>query len=153
MHLGANTLQDVDGPVPTVAGFQDHLRTLTGLRDLRRQHQRIVVDPHTTELLPGLGHPHDHRATPMQIDTHDLPPVVLCLHGGAFTVRFVSTPSIPPGVTRSEAPLLHAIRSKTVSSPAVCHSHRSCGARWVAGRRTRSSRPACSVSDAARATR
>jgi hypothetical protein len=42
----------------------------------------VVVDPHRFELLARLGHPHDHRPAPMQIDTHDLPAVVLCLHEG-----------------------------------------------------------------------
>jgi hypothetical protein len=41
-----------------------------------------------------LGHPHDYRPTPVQIDTHDLPAVVLCLHGGASsTVRISEHPA------------------------------------------------------------
>jgi hypothetical protein len=82
-----------------------------GLRDLRGQHEGIVVDACTTELVTRLGQAHDHRPAPVQTDTHDLPAVVRCLHGVAsLTVRSVSIPSIPPGVTRSEALLLHAIR-------------------------------------------
>ncbi|MFI7430575.1 hypothetical protein ACIBPB_26615 [Micromonospora sp. NPDC049836] len=42
----------------------------------------VVVDPHRLELLARLRHPHDQRATPMQINTRDLPAVVLCLYEG-----------------------------------------------------------------------
>jgi hypothetical protein len=37
----------------------------------------------------GLGHPDEYRPAPVQIDTDDLPSVVVCLHGGdvSFTVR------------------------------------------------------------------
>lgn len=41
--------------VPAVGGFQDHLRAFPGLRDLRRQNERIVVDAYAPELLPSLG--------------------------------------------------------------------------------------------------
>jgi hypothetical protein len=51
---------------------------LTSLDDLRREDHRVVVDTHTIEAFTGLGHPHDHRPAPMQIDTHDLRAVVLC---------------------------------------------------------------------------
>src|SRR6266498_3721751 len=51
----------------------------------------------------------------MQINTHELPTGVLCVHEGPPSSCDVSTPSIPPGVTRSEAPLLHRIRAFPLS--------------------------------------
>jgi hypothetical protein len=49
-----------------------------GLRDLRCERHRVVVDPAGVQPLPGLIHPHDHRPATVQIDTHDLRAVVLC---------------------------------------------------------------------------
>jgi hypothetical protein len=88
MHLGARVGQHVGRPVPAVGGLQHDLRVLAGLGDLGRQRHRIVVDARAAQPVAVLGHPHQHRPAPVQIDTHDLPSVVLCLHGGAsFTVR------------------------------------------------------------------
>jgi hypothetical protein len=81
-----------------------------GLRDLRGQHEGIVVDACTTEFVTRLGQGHDHRPAPVQTDTHDLPAVVRCLHGVAsLTVRSVSIPSIPAGSheERGPAPSCH----------------------------------------------
>jgi site-specific DNA recombinase len=82
MHLGTRALQHVDRPVPAIRRLEHHLRMFTGLADLGDQSHRVVVDPHTVEAFTRLGHPHDHRPPPVQIDTHDLPTVVLCLHEG-----------------------------------------------------------------------
>jgi hypothetical protein len=102
--LGAGVLEHVDGPVPAVGGFQDHIGVFPGLRDLRRQDQGIIVDTHTAELVTSLGHPHDHRPAAMQIDTHDLPTVVLCLHSGAsFNVRS-EHPEHPAGSHQERGP-------------------------------------------------
>jgi site-specific recombinase XerD len=35
----------------------------------------------------GLGHSYDHRPAPVQIDTHDLSPAVLCRHVGGLLRR------------------------------------------------------------------
>ena len=83
VYPGAPVLQHVYRPVPAVGRFEDYLRRLTGLGDLRGQRDRVVVDAHRLQPLAGLGrHPHDHAAPAVQVDTHDLPPVVSCVHRG-----------------------------------------------------------------------
>jgi hypothetical protein len=82
MNLRAGGLQHVDSPVPAVRRFEDHLRIRAGLGQLQPESDRVVVDAYRPELLAGLGHPHDHAAAPMQIDTYDLPTVVVCVHVG-----------------------------------------------------------------------
>jgi hypothetical protein len=82
MDVSTGIAQHVDRPIPAVRGLQHHLRVLTGLRDLGREGHRIIVDTHPAEPLTDLGHPHDHRPPPVQIDTHHLASVVLCRHVG-----------------------------------------------------------------------
>jgi hypothetical protein len=53
-----------------------------GLADLGGQRGRLVGDPHGVQHLAGVGHPHDHRPAPVQIDTHNLAAVVVCVHEG-----------------------------------------------------------------------
>ena len=65
--------EHVDRPVPAVGGLQAHLRIRPRLRDLQRQRDRIILDPHRVQPLPGRRHPHDHRPAPMQINPHELP--------------------------------------------------------------------------------
>ena len=82
MDLRTGGLQHISRPVPAIRRFQHHLRIPTSLRDLQAQRDRVIVDAYRRKPLTGLGHPHDHAAAPVQIDTHDLPTVVLCLHVG-----------------------------------------------------------------------
>jgi hypothetical protein len=82
VHLGAGGLQHVGRPIPAVRRFQDHLRIPTGLGHLQTEHDRVVVDAYRLQPLARLRHPHDHAAAPVQIDTHDLPAVVPCVHKG-----------------------------------------------------------------------
>jgi hypothetical protein len=74
-------------------------------RHVRPHHGDRVVD----------GSVHTYRSPtmlppPAGSETSHLPSVVPCQHVGPPSSKDVSTPSIPPGVPRSEAPLLHAIK-------------------------------------------
>ncbi len=81
MHMRPAGLQHVDRPVPSVGGFQHHLRVGAGLLELQSQRHRVVDDPHRRELLTGLGLAHDHRPLPMQIDPDELLAVILVHRG------------------------------------------------------------------------
>ena len=54
MHDSAGLLEHINGPVPAIGRLEYDFRRLTGLRDLQRQRQRIVVDTHRFEMLTGL---------------------------------------------------------------------------------------------------
>ena len=95
MHVRAQLSQRVRRPVPPVRGLQDHLRGLPSLGHHRSQPLPVVEDPHRLQVLTGLGHPHDHRPAPMQIDTHDLLSCVRFAHRASFVVMDVSTPRVP----------------------------------------------------------
>ena len=72
MHLRPRPGQHVSGPIPPVRCFQHHLRRLTPPGYLLGQRERVVVDARHPQPLTGLRLPHNHTATPMQINTHEL---------------------------------------------------------------------------------
>src|SRR5665648_541278 len=69
-------LQGVARPVPPVGRLQHHLRVLPGPGHHRDQPVGVVADPHLLQRLTGVRGPDQHRAPPMQIDTHELGTVV-----------------------------------------------------------------------------
>jgi hypothetical protein len=81
MHPRSAGLQHVDRPVPAVRCFEHHLGVRASFLELQLQHDRIVDDPHRRELLTGFRLAHDHRPPPMQIDSNELPTVIL-IHRG-----------------------------------------------------------------------
>ena len=81
MHVRSLGLQHVDRPVPSVGCFEHYLGVGAGVLELQSQRDRVVDDPHRRELLTGLGLAHDHRPLPMQIDTDELPTVILVHRG------------------------------------------------------------------------
>jgi hypothetical protein len=78
VHIGPALLDHVSGPVPPIGGFEYHLGVLSGLGQLGRQGDGVVVDPDRVERLSCLVAPHDHAAAPVQINAD-----ILCLlfHG------------------------------------------------------------------------
>jgi len=81
IHPRADGLQRIHRPIPAVGRLQHHLRRLPRLGNLARQRHRVVVDAHRLQTLTRLAHPHNDRTTPVQIDTHHLPTVIL-IHKG-----------------------------------------------------------------------
>ena len=63
-----------------------------------------------SNVLAGLGHPHQHRPAPMQIHPDDLLARVLFAHRGLLESMDVSTPSMSRESRGAEAPLLHRIK-------------------------------------------
>ena len=88
---------DLDVPKPALIGRPDglpvHLRCGAGLADLTGQRQWIVGDPHAIELLTRFRVAHDHRPTPVQIDSDELSAVILTLPPRVD----LRSPSIRPG--------------------------------------------------------
>ena len=74
--------QHVHRPVPAVRGLHHHLRALAPASNLLGQGERVVVDACLTQPLALRRQLHDHRTSPVQIDTNDLPTAVLCVHTG-----------------------------------------------------------------------
>ena len=70
--------EHVSGPVPPVGGFEDHLGALTGLGQLGRQGDGVVVDADRVEGLACPVAAHDHAASPVQVDADIL---LLLFHG------------------------------------------------------------------------
>ena len=62
-------------------------------------------------MLTGLGHPHQHRAAPMQVDPDDLRSLRSVRSQGPPRVVGVSTPSMSRESRGAEAPLLHRIKT------------------------------------------
>jgi hypothetical protein len=82
VDLGASGLQRIDRPVPAVGRFEHRLRVRAGLGQLQPERDRVVVDADPAQLLALRGHPHDHTAAAMQIDTDVLATVVVSVHRG-----------------------------------------------------------------------
>ena len=78
VHIGPALFEHVSGPVPPIGRFEYHLGVLTGLGQLGRQGDRVVVDADRVERLTCLVAAHDHAASPVQVDAD-----ILCLlfHG------------------------------------------------------------------------
>jgi hypothetical protein len=72
MHVGAGRLEGIDRPVPAVGRLEDDLRVDPGTRHHPIQRIDIIGDPDRLQHLTGIGRPNQHRAAPMQIDTHEL---------------------------------------------------------------------------------
>ena len=53
--LGAEALQDVDGPVPAIGRFDGHVRLRAGVG----HRHRVVVDAHDAHLVAAFVFPHD----------------------------------------------------------------------------------------------
>jgi hypothetical protein len=112
MHPGTQLGQTVRGPVPAVSSLEHHLRRLTGTGHHLTQVLRIIRDPRRLQPLPGLGHPHQHRPPPMQINADELPSLVDFAHRGLLESLDVSTPSMNRESRGAEAPLLHRIKAR-----------------------------------------
>ena len=118
MHPGAITLQQIRRPVPPVGRLQGHLWIRTSLGQLQGQGHRIVGDTHALEHLAVLGHPHDHRPAPVQVDTHIL---LLMFHRGLL-------PSSPGWFADPEC-VPHTRFPAAGGAPAVRPRHRGSGHR------------------------
>jgi hypothetical protein len=104
VHGRAELGEGVRGPVPAIRRLQHDLRVLAGAFHHLPQVLRVVRDPHRLQLLPGLGHPHQHRPPPMQIHPHDLPARVLFAHRGLLRRVGREHPEHRPGVHQERGP-------------------------------------------------
>jgi hypothetical protein len=88
VHRGTRLGQRVRRPVPAVGALQHDLGRLTGPGHHRGQPLPVVDDPDGLQRLAGLGRPHQHRTTPVQVDTDDpCLPAWSSLTGASFVVR------------------------------------------------------------------
>src|SRR6478672_959533 len=114
MHLGALLPQGVDRPVPAVRRLEHNLRGFAGPGHHRGQPLRVVADPDALQRITVSGHPDDHRPSPVQIDSHELPTRIRFAHKGPPSSNGREHPPVSTtcgSPTRSEAPLLHRIRA------------------------------------------
>ena len=140
VHVAPALLDHIGRPVPAIGRFEDHLGMLTGLGQLGRQDNRIVVDPDRVERLSCLVAPHDHAAAPVQIDAD-----ILCLlfHGSlllSFAGRFRNpkcalhtwsraTGGLPRALRLCSVGLRHAPRCHEIAPRAGRSSRCATGAR------------------------
>ena len=72
MHSCAVGLEEIGRPVPAIGALEGHLGIGAGPRDREGELERIVLDPDGLEHAAVLGHAHDHRPPPVQVDSHIL---------------------------------------------------------------------------------
>ena len=99
-------LDHVSRPVPAIGRFQYHLGMLTGLGQLGRQGDRVVVDADRVERLACLVAPHDHAASPVQVDAD----ILWLLFHGSLLLSF-------PGWFRNPKCALHTWSRATGGLP------------------------------------
>jgi hypothetical protein len=117
VHGGAFGLEQVDGPVPPVGGFDGHLGVGSGLGQGQAQGHGVVVNAHHAHLVAGLVLSDDERSAQVQVDSH-----VLFLHGSSLSGSGVfCDPEFPARtVPCGRGPHLHR-----------CRPGRHNGLRWV----------------------
>ncbi len=76
MNPRAGGLEGVHRPVPAIGRLENDLGILPGASHHGVEPVHIVEDLRGLEQLTGLGGPDQHAATPMQIDTDELPACV-----------------------------------------------------------------------------
>ena len=118
VDLGANALQHIDRPIPAVGRFEHDFGVRPGLSQLQPERDRVVVDADPAQLLAVRGHPHDHTAATVQINTDVLPTVVVSVHRGLPQRVVVSTPEHPLGTTKGGGPALSSHQAP-VEAPVV----------------------------------
>src|SRR5436305_1891490 len=87
MHPGTRGLQRIHRPIPTTDGLHTTSGSGPALANSNPRGHGIIVHAHRVQLLTIRGHPHDHTAPPVQVNSHVLPTVVVCAHKGLLRRR------------------------------------------------------------------
>jgi len=96
MHLGALLPQGVDRPAPAPASPRARPAGICRPGPSPWPPLRVVADPDALQRITVGGHPDDHRSSPVQIDSHELPTGIGFAHRGLLRRTDVSTASLNP---------------------------------------------------------